>query len=148
MRSRQLFSTTTDAGTVEVVMVEVPVADPGDDEVVVLIEAAPVNPSDLGQMFGPADLGTAPRRRAGRRRRRRARGRPADARRRGWIPMPVGAEGAGVVVAAGSSAAAQALLGRTVRARRGMFAEYRVIGADQCLVLPEDVTPAQAPRAS
>src|SRR5688572_8473913 len=116
MMSRQLFSTATPEGTVEVVLGEAPVADPGHDEVVVRVEAAPVNPSDLGQLFGPADLGTA---------------RPAGAGQVGvvadvpeaarsllaprvGIPVPVGAEGAGVVVAAGSSTAAQALLGRTV----------------------------------
>ena len=146
MRSRQLFSTAIDEGTVEVALVEVPVADPVDGEVVVRVEAAPVNPSDLGQMFGPADLGTV---------------RPADDRHIGvvadvpdiarpmlaprvGIPMPVGAEGAGVVVAAGSSAAAQALLGRTVATLGGgMYTEYRLLAADQCLLLPDGVTPAQ-----
>jgi NADPH2:quinone reductase len=113
----------------------------------VRVEAAPVNPSDLGQMFGPADLGTV----------RPARdgqvgvvadvpeaARPLLAPRVG-IPMPVGAEGAGVVVAAGSSAAAQALLGRTVATLGGgMYTEYRVLAADQCLLLPDGVLPAKA----
>jgi NADPH2:quinone reductase len=57
--------------------------------------------------------------------------------------MPVGNEGAGVVVSAGSSAAAQALLGKTVAVLGGaMYAQYRCIKADQCLVLPEGATPA------
>ena len=58
--------------------------------------------------------------------------------------LPVGNEGAGVVVAAGSSAAAQALLGRTVAVVGGaMYAQYRCIKADQCLVLPEGTTAAE-----
>jgi len=56
----------------------------------------------------------------------------------------VGNEGAGVVVAAGASAGAQALLGKTVAVLGGaMYAQYRTIRADQCLVLPEGTTPAE-----
>jgi NADPH2:quinone reductase len=58
------------------------------------------------------------------------------------VSMPVGNEGAGVVVAAGASAAAQALLGKTVAAIGGaMYSQYRAIGAEQCLLLPEGATP-------
>ena len=57
--------------------------------------------------------------------------------------MPVGNEGAGVVVAAGSSSAAQALLGKTVAALGGaMYAQYRCVKVEQCLVLPPGATPA------
>ena len=48
--------------------------------------------------------------------------------------MPVGNEGAGVVVAAGARAAAQALLGKTVAVLGGaMYAQYRCVPAEQCL---------------
>ena len=58
--------------------------------------------------------------------------------------MPVGNEGAGVVVAAGSSAAAQALLGKTVAVLGGaMYAQYRCVKAEQCLLLPAGTTPAE-----
>jgi NADPH2:quinone reductase len=58
--------------------------------------------------------------------------------------LPAGSEGAGVVVAAGSSEVAQALLGRTVAAfGGGMYAQYRVLDASQCLALPDDATPAE-----
>ena len=58
--------------------------------------------------------------------------------------MPVGNEGAGVVVAAGSSPAAQALLGKTVAVLGGaMYAQYRALPAEQCLLLPEGATPAE-----
>jgi len=57
--------------------------------------------------------------------------------------MPVGNEGAGVVVAAGSSPAAQALLGKTVAVLGGaMYAQFRALPAEQCLLLPEGATPA------
>ena len=59
-------------------------------------------------------------------------------------PMPVGNEGAGVVVSAGSSPAAQALLGKTVAMLGGaMYAQYRTIKAANCLPLPEGTTPAE-----
>jgi NADPH2:quinone reductase len=59
-------------------------------------------------------------------------------------PLRVGNEGAGVVVRAGSSPAAQALLGKTVSAfSRGMYAQYNCVKAELCLVLPDDVSPAE-----
>ncbi|MDB6001863.1 MAG: putative oxidoreductase, partial [Rhizobacter sp.] len=62
--------------------------------------------------------------------------------------MPVGNEGAGVVVAAGSGAAAQALLGKTVALLGGaMYTQYRSIKADQCLALPEGTTAAEGASA-
>nr|MBP6725171.1 zinc-binding dehydrogenase [Halioglobus sp.] len=58
--------------------------------------------------------------------------------------LPVGNEGAGVVVAAGSSAAAQALLGRTIGMVGGeMFAQYRCLHVNQCLPLEEGTTAAE-----
>jgi hypothetical protein len=58
-------------------------------------------------------------------------------------PMPVGNEGAGVVVSAGSSAAARALVDKTVAMIGGaMYAQYRSIKAVNCLVLPDGTTPA------
>lgn len=58
--------------------------------------------------------------------------------------MPVGNEGAGVVVEAGVSGAAQALLGKTVAVIGGaMYAQYRCIKVDQCLLLPVGTSPAE-----
>jgi NADPH-dependent curcumin reductase CurA len=57
--------------------------------------------------------------------------------------MPVGNEGAGTVVAAGSSPAAQALIGKKVGILGGaMYAQYRVVSAQSALVLPEGATAA------
>jgi NADPH:quinone reductase len=129
----------------EVFLEPVPVPGPGPDEVLVRIEAAPVNPSDLGLLFGGADLTAAVV--AGSAERPVLTAPIPDAAMRALAgrvgtPMPVGNEGAGTVVAAGSSAAAQALLGKTVAVAGGaMYAQYRVVNAAACLQLP-DGTPA------
>jgi NADPH:quinone reductase len=127
--------------TVELFLDTVEVPEPGPGEVVVRVEASPINPSDLGLLLAGADVAaavsvgsadrpvvTAPL--------------PAAAMRavagRVGIPMPVGNEGAGTVVAAGASAAAMALLGKTVAvAGGGMYAQYRCVDASLCLELPE-----------
>lgn len=58
--------------------------------------------------------------------------------------LPVGNEGAGRVVAAGNSEAAQALMGKTVAVLAGgMYAQYRIVKAGDCLLLPDGITPAQ-----
>lgn len=141
----ELRSLVTPDGTLELSLHEVPVPKPGADEVVVRVEASPVNPSDLGLLMpGAADMSaatvagsperpvvTAPLRD----------GALAALSARVGDSLPVGNEGAGTVVAAGSSAAAQALLGRTVGiAGGGMYAQYRVVNAAACLVLPEGAT--------
>lgn len=145
--ARQLHSTVTDDGKVVLSIAEVDLAEPRDDQVVIRVEAAPINPSDLGPMFGPADLGTIRQDGEGAARTVTAeipeRLRPMVAARVG-VPVPIGNEGAGTVVAAGSSAAAQALLGKTVATLGGaMYADLRIAAADQCLVLPDGVTAAE-----
>ena len=140
---RQIRSLVTAEGRIEVRLAEVPVPTPGPDEVLLRVEATPINPSDLGTLFGAADLDalrvdgpdvvSAPVPPAGM---------TAMAQRIGSA-LVVGNEGAGTVVAAGSSARAQALLGRTVAAfGGGMYAEYRCVPVDACLELP-DGTPAR-----
>ena len=143
----QLRSLVRSTGELELSLIDVPIPAPGPDEVLVRIEASPINPSDLGLLLGPADMasatysGTATR--------------PVVTARIPEAAMsvvagrleqstPVGNEGAGVVVAAGSSAPAQALLGRSVAVIGGaMYSQYKCVKADQCLVLPADVTPAE-----
>ena len=143
----ELRSLITPTGALEVSLAEVTVSTPGPDELVVRLEAAPINPSDLGLLFGAADMTTAavsgtPERPVVTATVPEA-GMKAMAGRLGES-MPVGNEGAGVVVEAGSSPAAQALLGKTVALIGGaMYAQYRVIAADQCLQLPDDATPAE-----
>ena len=134
-------------GTLELSLVEVPIPEPGPDEVLVRVEASPINPSDLGVLIGPADVSTL-----------RAVGTVARpvlsaaippqamktlAARLDWS-MPVGNEGAGIVVKAGVSPVARTLVGRTVAMapRGGMYAQYRCLRATDVLPLPADATPA------
>ncbi|WP_295538235.1 zinc-binding dehydrogenase [uncultured Pseudacidovorax sp.] len=142
----QLRSLVQADGTLQISLESVPVPQPGPDEVLVRIQATPINPSDIGLLLGPADLstvqvaGTADRPVVTARIPERA---MAGMAARVGQSLPVGNEGAGLVVAAGAAPAAQALLGRTVALIGGaMYAQYRCMPAAQCLVLPEDATAA------
>lgn len=140
---RELRSTVTEDRRLVLSIEDVEVADPADDEIVVRVEATPINPSDLGLLLGPADRSTL----------REIEGdRPgvmfdvstdgmkAVAARIGES-LPVGIEGAGVVVAAGK--AAQALIGKRVGlASGGMYADYRKVKVGEAIVLPDDATAA------
>lgn len=144
----QLRSLIRPDATLELSLAEVAMPQPAhDDEVVVRMEAAPLNPSDLGLLFGGADMATAKVSGTAERPVVTASLSPAAlAAAQGRIgqSMVVGNEGAGTVVAAGAAAAAQSLLGRKVALLGGgMYAEYRAISADQCLPLPEGATAAQ-----
>ena len=145
--SLQLRSLIRANGELEVSLQDVPMPEPAADEVVVRIEATPINPSDLGLLFGAADMSTA-----------KFTGTSVRPVLTAQVPekvmkamaarvdesMAVGNEGAGVVVKAGSSAAAQALLGKTVALIGGaMYSQHRSMKADQCLVLPPGTTPAE-----
>ncbi|MFN6549986.1 zinc-binding dehydrogenase [Mycolicibacterium septicum] len=141
----ELRSLVTPDGTLELSLQEVEVPAPAPDEVVVRVEASPVNPSDLGLLIpSVADMTaatvtgtperpvvTAPLRE----------GSLAGLSARIGDSLPVGNEGAGTVVAAGDSPAAQALLGKTVGIAGGaMYSQYRVVNAAACLVLPDGAT--------
>lgn len=143
----QLRSTVKKEGLLELSLVDVPIPEPKPDEVVVRVEASPINPSDLGLLLGGADMSTAKASGTPERPVVTAEIRPEILRgMAGRIdqPMPVGNEGAGVVLSAGSSPAAHALLGKTVAILGGaMYAQYRAIKAAQCLLLPEGTTPAE-----
>lgn len=142
--SLQLRSLIRRTGELELSLVDVPIPTPADDEVVVRIEAAPINPSDLLLLLGPADpesiAVSGPADRPMVRARVPERALPALAARLDQS-MPVGNEGAGVVIAAGRSAAAQALVGQTVGVVGGAtFAQHRAVAVTQCLPLPEGTT--------
>ena len=143
----QLRSTIKKGGVLELSLVSIPTPEPAADEVIVRVEASPLNPSDLGLLFGGADMSTATA--AG----------TADApvvtatlspavmaamAGRLEESLPVGNEGAGVVVRAGASPAAQSLMGKTVAILGGaMYSQYRSINAAQCLLLPPGTTAAE-----
>ena len=147
----QLRSLVKVNGELEVSLTEVPIPAPAALEVLVRIEAAPVNPSDLGLLFAGADLTQA--RQAGSAAEPRIVARVPDAALRTMSArfdssMPVGNEGAGTVVETGSAEAAKSLLGRTVAVLGGaMYSQYRCVPADQCLVLPAGATPAEGASA-
>jgi NADPH2:quinone reductase len=147
----ELRSMVTDDGFVTLSVQETDVPTPGDDEVVVRVEASPINPSDLGMLFGMADLGSAEAiERDGHPAVRAPLSAPvlaAQAARVG-IPMPAGNEGGGTVVAAGSAPAAQALLGRVVGFFSGnAYAQYRTVPAAACLPMADGTDPADAAAA-
>jgi NADPH:quinone reductase-like Zn-dependent oxidoreductase len=147
----QLRTLVTASQTVELSLAEVSVPAPEPHEVVVRVEAAPINPSDLGLLFAGADLSqvsasgtpdrpvvTAPL--------------PAGAARaaaaRAGQSLPAGNEGAGTVVAAGSSDAARALLGKVVAVSGGaMYTQYRCVAAAACLELPAGARAADGAAA-
>lgn len=143
----QIRSLVTEEGTVELYLDTVPLPPPGPDQVVVRVDAAPINPSDLGLLFAGADMTRATATGSDPDRPKVSAPLPAAARRamaaRVGVAMAVGNEGAGTVVATGSSPAAAALQGRTVAVAGGaMYSQYRVVDAAACLVLPDGVDAA------
>ncbi|MEZ5937045.1 MAG: zinc-binding dehydrogenase [Hyphomonadaceae bacterium] len=142
----QLLSNLKSNGDLEITLANVPVPEPKDDEILVRVQAAPINPSDLGLLVAaatpetfaqagtadsPAIHGKIPERFVS-----------AFAARLDQ-PMPVGNEGAGVVVKAGAAPEAQALLGKTVAILGGaMYSQYRAVKVRDALPLPADATAA------
>ncbi len=143
----ELRSLVTSQGTLELSLHDVAVPTPTANEVVVRVEASPINPSDLGVLIPGADMSAATV--AGTPDRPTVTAPLGAGALKGLSArldqsLPVGNEGAGTVVAAGSSEAAQALIGKTVGiAGGGMYAQYRVVDAGACLVLPEGATAKQ-----
>jgi NADPH:quinone reductase len=144
---RQIRSLVTADGHLELSLASIEMPEPQPNEVLVRIEAAPINPSDLGLLLSTADLDTAT-----------ASGTDDNPVITATIPpqtlrglagridqsMPVGNEGAGVVVAAGPADEAQALIGHTVAIIGGAtYSEYRCVPAALCLALPDGTEPAQ-----
>jgi len=134
MQARALHSTLTADATIRLTLDAVELGEPADDEVIVQIDAAPVNPTDLYLMLSMADLAGA-----------RVEGDALVApvppgvvavfRGRIGSPVPVGTEGAGTVVAAGAKA--QHLVGKIVAAASGgMFATHRKLRASTVRELP------------
>lgn len=140
----QLRSIIRASGELELSLAEVPVPQPQSDEVLIRVEASPINPSDQGLLFGTADLTTAQQ--SGTLDRPVVRARVPEAAMRAMAgrmdqSMIVGNEGAGTVVATGDTPAARALLGRRVAVLAGgMYGQYRCVKAVQCLVLPDDAS--------
>ena len=143
--NRTMLTEVKSEGVLELYLADLPMPTPKDHEVVVRVQATPINPSDLGLMVGAADVTSA---------------RAID---RGGLPgismnvpeagmrfmagrigqaLPIGNEGCGVVVAAGAAPEAQALMGKTVALIGGeIYAQYRCLAAQMCMPLPEGTSP-------
>jgi NADPH2:quinone reductase len=141
LTGREMRSTIREDGTLTLSLEQVAIGDPAPDEVIVKVEAAPINPSDLGLLLGSADVSTAS-----------ASGAPSltftvspsalkGMQARMGQSLPIGNEGAGTVIAAGSNASA--LLGKRVAMIGGaMYADYRKIGTGDIVPLPDGASAA------
>jgi NADPH:quinone reductase len=140
-----MLSEIKDSGVLEISLARLPMPEAKAHEVLVKVLATPINPSDLGLLVGAGDVSRA------------------EASERGGLPlitapvgpaglramagrlneaMPIGNEGCGVVVAAGDAPEAQALLGKTVAMLGGaIYAEYRCLPAQMCMLLPDGTDP-------
>ena len=140
----QMFSSLAAGGELRLDLKEQPMPTPGENEVLIRIEATPINPSDHGVMFGWASMASAS-----------SSGSVADTvlsapvseqgmavmKARIGQSLAVGNEGAGTVVATGTSELAKSLDGKVVAAMGGgMYGQYRCVDASVCLPLLEGHT--------
>ncbi|WP_374943550.1 NADH oxidase [Sphingomonas sp.] len=145
-----LRSTLRRNGDVEIALEQVRV--PGrEGGVVVEMLAAPIHPADMSLLFARADPGTAERIQRDGKTVTVLRAGDAAAKAQASrvdVPTAVGMEGAGRVVEAGPSDAAQALLGRLVAVRgNGVYARYNRIALEDILPLPDDVSASEGAAA-
>lgn len=147
----QLFSTVGSNNTLTLSLSQVDVGSPAADEIVVEIQAAPLNPSDMATLFAAADVTTARSEQQGDSQVTVADIPPAFLSRfatRLDKAMPVGNEAAGKVVTAGESDQAQALLGQTVSfATGGNYAQFRRFNCQQCMPMGKSVSARDAASA-
>lgn len=142
--SKQIKSKISKEGLLTISLDEVNVPEPNDGEVLIKVQATPINPSDLGLLVGPADITSL---------REVEKGSVVEMQ----VPdglirsvaarfdqnLPVGNEGAGIVEAAGKGA--EHLIGKVVGVAGGaMYSEYRCLPAVSCLEMNEGTSPEQA----
>ena len=145
--SKQIRSEVTKEGKLLIYVESTAMPEPKEDEVLIRIEASPINPSDLGLLIGPADVSSMS-----------VSGEGESAVVTMDIPegllrmletrldqsLPVGNEGGGVVVKAGSKDL-EDLVGKTVGVAGGsMYSQYRCVNAASCFVMHEGVTSAES----
>ena len=137
----QMISTVSDAGELRLELVEKPIPTPEENQVLIKIEATPINPSDQGVMFGMSDISAAKTSGTGKDTVLSA---PVSEqglrvmKARVGQALAVGNEGAGTVVATGNSDLAKSLAGKIVAVMGGsMYSQYRCVEATACLPLLE-----------
>tara|TARA_Y100001970_G_C14196649_1_gene838512 strand:+ start:190 stop:1299 length:1110 start_codon:yes stop_codon:yes gene_type:complete len=144
MKSKQLKSKISAEGLLTISIDEEEIPEPKDGEVLIKVQATPINPSDLGLLVGPADITSINEIEKGKKVEMRV---PENLIRsvsaRFDQNLPVGNEGAGLVESAGKGA--EDLIGKTVGLAGGaMYSEYRCVSANNCLVMNEGTTAEQA----
>lgn len=145
--SKEIRSTVTSDGTVEISIVNAAMPVPSENEVLIKVEAAPINPSDLALLISfAADLDSIELSGADEASKTTIKIRPglmAALKGRVDQPLSAGNEGAGIVVGAGKKATA--LIGKTVGVAGGsMYSQYRCAPASSCLVMDEGITSTEA----
>ena len=144
MKSKQLKSKISAEGLLTISIDEEEIPEPKDGEVLIKVQATPINPSDLGLLVGPADITSINEIEKGKKVEMKV---PENLIRsvsaRFNQNLPVGNEGAGLVESAGKGA--EDLIGKTVGLAGGaMYSEYRCVSANNCLVMNEGTTAEQA----
>lgn len=145
--SKEIRSTLTNEGILELSIVNVERPVPGDDEVLLKVEASPINPSDLALLITfAADLDSLSVSGEGDQTVASIKLHPGllgALKPRMGQSMQVGNEGGGVVIDAGANA--KHLIGKTVGVAGGaMYSQYRCVPAQSCLVMNEGTNSMQA----
>ena len=142
--SKQIKSKISKEGLLTISLDEVNVPDPGDGEVLIKVQATPINPSDLGLLVGPADVSSLKEVEKGSVVEMKVPdGLIRSVAARFDQNLPVGNEGSGIVESAGKGA--EHLIGKTVGLAGGaMYSEYRCVPASSCLVMNDGTTAEQA----
>lgn len=145
--SKEIRSKVTEDGKIEISIATVTKPTPGEDEVLIRVEAAPINPSDLGLLLSfAADLSTINVSGDGDQTVTSMKIHPAlmnAMKPRLGQSMPVGNEGAGIIEDAGANA--KELIGKTVGLAGGaMYSQFRCVPASSCLVMNDGTSSKEA----
>ena len=145
--SKEIRSKVTSEGNIELSITQAELPIPSADEVLIKVEAAPINPSDLGLLLSfAADLSSITTSGSEDETVTSMKIHPAlmgSMKPRLDQSMQAGNEGAGVILDAGENA--KELIGKTVGLAGGaMYSQYRCVPAASCLVMDEGTSPAEA----
>ena len=145
--SKEIRSKVTSEGNIELSITKAEIPIPSADEVLIKVEAAPINPSDLGLLLSfAADLSSISTSGSEDETVTSMKIHPAlmgSMKPRLDQSMQAGNEGAGVIVGAGENV--KELIGKTVGLAGGaMYSQYRCVPAASCLVMDEGTSPAEA----